>query len=125
MTPSSWRLSALGSALSADVLLHMLHSFTALVRYVVSRSADDSKELARVGPGHCLGELALMSGDLCLTAELSLLLYVLLADDSKELARVGPGQCFGELALMSGDLRAANVMALDSSVVRTACAGIS
>jgi CRP-like cAMP-binding protein len=31
---------------------------------------------------------------------------------------VGPGQCFGELALMSGELRAANVMALDNSVVR-------
>jgi hypothetical protein len=48
-------------------------------------------------------------------------LNALLADDSKELARVGPGQCFGELALMSGDLRAANVMALDNSVVRASC----
>jgi hypothetical protein len=46
---------------------------------------------------------------------------LLRADDSKELARVGPGQCFGELALMSGDLRAANVMALDNSVVRASC----
>lgn len=25
--------------------------------------ADDSKELARVGPGQCFGELALLSGD--------------------------------------------------------------
>jgi CRP-like cAMP-binding protein len=39
-------------------------------------------------------------------------------DDSKELARVGPGQCFGELALLSGDGRAANVIALDTSLVR-------
>jgi CRP-like cAMP-binding protein len=54
-----------------------------------------------------------------------LLAECLLADDSKELARVGPGQCFGELALMSGDLRAANVMALDNSVVRTGCFFVS
>ena len=25
--------------------------------------ADDSKELARVGPGQCFGEMALLSGD--------------------------------------------------------------
>jgi len=33
------------------------------VRAVVPRPADNSKELARVGPGQCFGEMALLSGD--------------------------------------------------------------